>query len=390
MARALGEILDAIAKSESKAPSEVAFVIDASGDQPIQGTLALALARYRAGTEQGGTRPRRAALVIGFKRESTWAARVAVPFTEDLFALGLETLRARESSGQLDEGGIGAVWSALDLVSELPWAPASRPHVILLSDDRRFCEREDALGNSGCPDADPSFPISTWGDRPPETDPRVPEQIREWARARRAVLHVVRCQLEGDDGNAGKDSTSPSIHPGTEFPWIAALFREGVSASPVTGPALIAALERALDSAQANAPNGVDALLIVHEKGSMNGELPGIKRALPVFQRFLSSEGRRLGLVRWGRARTSFSTASQFTGDPRTFAAALQSLRAGPAGDYPSDVWAALEMARNFGFRKTAKKAVILLDSAGASRGLDRDVVEWVERESIAVTFISP
>jgi hypothetical protein len=391
LARAVVEILDSIAELKPTTPVEVAFVIDASIPQGLEASLALALARYRLGPLSRESAPSlpvlrgaRYALVVASGQSDGWRARVAAPFQEDLFGLGIDSVRAARSTYPFHEQGIGAVWSGLRAATGLPWSQGSTKHVILLSDDRRDCERASERETFDCAYEEPEQ--RKWRNRGLEMGSDVARSVRAWARAQRAALHVIHCQLEYDDDNLGKGE----YHPGTDLDWIARLFRRGSSVDRVDSAGLVTAIERALDAASVGSRSEVDVVLLVRERGVMGEQLPVLKSAAPLLRRFLETPGRRLGLVRWTTGAKPFSIGSKLTADARLFSAAVEALRAGPIGNTPASFWPGLELARGLGLRPAASKAMIVLSSPHAVRGVDYGFVLWAETESVAITFITP
>lgn len=253
---AVGDVLTAIAREDNGAPSQVAFVVDRSFVDDFGPALEMAFAATRAKAPAGSY-----ALISCGQDNGIWSARIEVPLTPDLYSILRAPARVRWTSNGT---AIPATWMGLSKATDLAWKPApSRPHVVVLTDDR---PNPDVIG---------TLPRAL---RP---DPSVRARVTSWAQKWRAVVHVIRVRpgppseprSEGDDG------------PGAEISMITALFRKQryVRASGLAE--LTGALEQSLSrAAEGNEPS--DFVIVDDQTGGLDGPHGAITRALQAFQLF--------------------------------------------------------------------------------------------------------
>jgi hypothetical protein len=357
----LGELLRSMQPAAGHAPRQAVFVVDRSLPENLAPALEWALAGNREQLEQGGA----FALVSYGNSAGAGSAQVEAPLEQAPYALLKAVSRLKWSP---EGSGLGGSGTALQEVMRLDWQPGRSPHIVLLTND---VPRPDLIPSGVLP---PAPVAQTW------------EDIAAWAHRTGAILHGVRCRLELADGR-GTDVDAPPL-PGMPPGVASGLFWKGRHVQASFPKGMEASLQAVLE-ASSSSEGPVDVVLAIDSTGLMGEALRSLEGAAAVLERFVSSPGRRLALIRWGDG--SPQVRVNFIHQANTVRRALAAWRPGPRGDPPKDAFSALVTATKLVWRPAARKEVLVLTAAPVSPGASlRAVLDWAEREDVTVTFIEP
>jgi hypothetical protein len=221
-------------------------------------------------------------------------------------------------------------------------------------------------------------------------DPAAREQVERWARATQAHLHLWRCWLEFEDGDApmGDDPAGVRRPPrGLPPSLVAGLFRNATQLrASDQGGALGAALAESL-AAWANHPKPVDFALLVDTSGVMGKSVRQLAAAGDQLRAFLQGSRNRVAVLAWDARRQRvvlpFSTAA------RSFTNALAGLRPSAGADAPEEVFAALNAARKqLRWAAGAERVVMVLTAADVFPRLDDELLDWSDRENLHLIWV--
>ena len=362
LAAVLGEVLQSIARDSAGQEPEIAFVVDLSQGGDLGGELALALAAHRDQMPRG-----RYALVVCGGGDGGEKARVDRALNADAFSV----LRAADRIAGGPRGSeVAASVVGLAAAAHLDWRSGVPPQVVLLASER-------IAG-----DLDAVAP----GKR---VDGEALAEVLRWARSSKARLFAIDAHLEDHDGR-GDDESEDSLeqHGLVSLQQLAGLFREGRHLQISSPRELTLAFEEALARTGSDVA-GADVALLVDSSGLMGEATKLVRAAHGSLARFVVAKRHRLAIVRF-LGKGAPTIVLPFTDKAATVTRATRGLRRGEVGDWPKNLSAVLTAARRLRWDKASKKALILLTAADASGGLDPAVLEWAEKERVALTVIEP